>query len=212
MERGSSELRSDGGQAVNTQQIKDALFDFALGALPGVTIIHAEQKGEDQASPLPEDPFCSIRLGADNAIGTDEQVMEDQAGVGVMELKAQRQITVQFRLWSDNARDLASQLRQAFHRPSLCETLELAGLAFVREAGTIDRTDLGAFYDGRAQVDVVFGYTGTYQDDPGWIEDFDFAGELEGGATGTITVEWDYGPAIGTAGFDPAGFEAEGFE
>lgn len=167
--------------------ITQLLFDWAKAALPGVTVTR-QQKGAQEAAPIPEDPFCSIRLLAGRRLGEDDQKMRDD---GVMYFTGERQVVAQFRFWADTARDLVETLRQATERPSLCEILTSGGLAFVREAGTIDGSEAGAFMDRRAQIDLTFAYVEEYTDQPGWIETFSFDGTLKGGATGDLTTTYD---------------------
>lgn len=169
---------------MNEDALKSTLFDFTEAACSSVvdlSITFAQQN-----APIPDRPFVSIRLGAGDSNGEDEKVMDGET----MVIRGNRRRTIQFMIFADSPSDVVEYLRQGVNRPSVHQILEAGGLAFVREAGTIDASKvMNNSWDGRAQVDFQFSFGAEYEDEPGVIEHGTFEGELEGGAAPIETAE-----------------------
>lgn len=167
---------------MNEDALKHAFWRWADAALPAAVTVTKDRQPERKkpGAPVPDRPFCGIRLGVSQGRGEDERRMN---GEGKMEFEGLRRMTVQFRIFgSENhsPRDLLEDLRRATQKPTTKQMLNEAGLFYVDEAGTVDNTATrGGGWEHRAQIDLRFRWSEHYTDSPEWIEKFSFDGEVD---------------------------------
>jgi len=159
--------------------IENALYAWSSGQL-GIPVHWANQDVPEQDRPM---ATLNVRSRAIPFAATDEQ--RYTATKGVFDLVQRRKLILSVNVYcSDVTGDghaLAriEALQKSVGLEAVKAAFSAAGLAVVEARGPVDLTAvLTSRFESRAQMDVVFGYVTTTQEDLGYIETSDADGTL----------------------------------
>lgn len=144
---------------ITTEQIKTAILTW-MARETGMTCIFARQ-----GKPRPKLPYGSILVvnhgvrvgGIDEIRGEATEVAGSPAYI--YKQNGLRTCMVSLNIYGENANALMAKLRDSLDRPDVIEEMEKAKLAFIREEGPNDLTELeDTKYTERSQIDLTFQY------------------------------------------------------
>ena len=153
----------------------------------------------NQNTPRPARPYATLHIMNQRQVG--QPYTGPITALGVATIQAQYEITVSIQIYGSStaadprtAINAAYALRQSLDRPSIRESLGIAGWAFRAEEQIADVPEmLDSAWEPRAFFDAVFGMTVEQTDNLGYVETVEVTGTMGNGAgssvSETVTLE-----------------------
>lgn len=132
-----------------------------------------------QNAPKPANPYMSLRLSPERSLGAAETRRRNDSS-GVVDVVEQKEVTLMINSYGTGTTDKLNMLWQRLQRPTIVDRCFAANIAFTRAEDTQDLTGIldGRNWEERANRDLIITYSGSVEDEPGYIDTVIAEGEL----------------------------------
>lgn len=156
-----------------------------ITSLTGTTTIWSHQNAS-----RPSGAYIALTLSGERSRGNEVRHRSD--GTGILDAVAYREATLSVNAFGSGAIALCNGIWLSLQKPTVVAKCVAANVAFVRQEGVKDLTELldGRNWEERANLDLIITYTSSTADEPGYVTSVTITGTLTSTDT-TTTKETD---------------------
>lgn len=154
---------------LNYSDIRASLRDWLVSCAPD-SVRQVIYSNPD--APRPPRPFVTLLVSSITGIG--QPFYGDSHGAAGLAVYDDVAIMVSLQAFGDDAQQIMSTIRSSIRKPSKLNQIREAGMAFIRDTGIRDLTELGK--EQRAGMDIEVRALDEIIDDIGFIESVEVAG------------------------------------
>lgn len=152
--------------AINFQQVKQTLYDWAISQVPtGMPVIFYQPN-----APRPNQPYVTLYIVS--VVQVNQDWSSDEANDdGEIDMHGDRQFTLQVEAYGgDDVLTLLENMRTSLQKQTVLDILRAGGVVFYSSLAINDITNLvDSQFERRAQFDTLLGIGQVYIDNPGYF-------------------------------------------